>query len=145
MRQLHRGFSAWILGMSMFWSGASMAQDLRFDESAAIIAVVQAQLEAFAADDADTAFEMASDETKAVVGSPQALLGVVREWYPPLYRPHKAEFAPAEVMGSNALQEVTITDDNGLVWIAIFVMTLDDDESWKIDSYHLEQTTSMDV
>ena len=134
MRHLARGLAAWILGMGMFWSGASMAQDLPFDESAAIIAVVQAQLEAFAVDDAETAFEMASDETKAVVGSPQALLGVVREWYPALYRPQKAEFSSAEVMGGNALQEVTITDDNGVVWIAIFLMTLDDHASWKIDS-----------
>ncbi len=145
MRHLVRGFAVFILGMSMFWSGASLAQERPFDESEAISAAVQVQLEAFAADDAETAFDMASDETKAMVGSPQALLGAVREMYPPLYRPRKAEFAVAEVMGENALQEVAITDNNGMVWIAIFLMTLDNQESWKVDSYYLMETSSLEV
>ena len=145
MRQLATGLAAWILGMSLFWTPGSFAQDVAVDESEAIHAVVQMQLEAFAMDDAETAFEMTSEETQALLGSPQALLGVVREWYPALYRPHKAEFSSAEVVGGNAVQEVAITDSNGIVWIAIFLMTLDDHASWKIDSYHLLETTSVEI
>lgn len=145
MRHVVRGFAAWLLGMSMFWAAGSFAQGEAAAESEAIHIVVQTQLEAFAADDAETAFELASDETKSLLGSPQALLGVVREWYPPLYRPQKAVFSDAEVVGQNAIQEVAITDSNGIVWIAIFLMSLDDEASWKVDSYHLVETTSMEV
>lgn len=147
MRRIVKGLAAWLLGMSLCWTGGSLAQESDADanESAAIHAVVETQLQAFAADDAETAFDMASEETQALLGSPQALLGIVREWYPPLYRPKNMVFADAEVAGENAIQEVEITDSNGVVWLAVFLMSLDEHASWKVDSYHLVETESLEI
>lgn len=145
MQHLVRSLMAAMLAIGMTWSAGSLAGEAPIEESLAIHAVVQTQLEALAADDAETAFEMVSDETRALLGSPEALLGIVRDWYPALYRPQKAEFSSTEVVGQNAMQEVAITDSNGIVWIAIFLMALDDAEHWKIDSYYLLETTSMEV
>lgn len=145
MRQVMKWLIAWILAFGMGWTQASLAQDLGGQESNAIHNVVQSQLEAFAADDAETAFDLTSDETQALLGSPQALLGIVREWYAPLYRPQKAIFSPAEVAGEHAIQEVVITDSNNVIWVAIFLMQLDQESQWKIDSYHLVGTASVEV
>lgn len=145
MRHVVKYLTAWILAVGMGWSTVGLAQDISGYESDAIHTVVQTQLEAFAADDAETAFDLTSDETQALLGSPQALLGIVREWYPPLYRPQKAVFSPAEVAGDHAIQEVVITDSNNVIWVAIFLMQLDEDSTWKVDSYHLVETTSVEI
>lgn len=145
MNRLSASLGSWLLALSIFLPGAVVAQDMIDAENEAIHTVVQSQLQAFASDDADTAFELASDETQALIGSPQALLGIVRELYPPLHRPQKAVFAPADVEGDHAIQEVAITDMNNVIWIAVFLMQQDEESHWKICSYHLVETTSVEI
>lgn len=145
MCRLKAYLASWLLGLSMLSPVTALTQDLGDAENEAIHSVVKNQLDAFASDDAQTAFELASDETQALIGSPQALLDIVRDWYPPLHRPQKAEFAPAEVAGELAVQEVVITDMNNVVWIAVFLMQLDEESNWKVDSYHLVETTSVEI
>lgn len=143
MRRVSQCLAAWLLGMGMVLSASSLAEALSVEDVEAIHEVVQTQLDAFAVEDAQTAFDQASDATQALLGSPEALMEIVREWFWPLCRPQKAEFLPAEVLGDQAVQEVVITDGNSTVWIAIFQMSVNEEADWKIDSYHLIETTSV--
>lgn len=143
MRRILQCLAAWLLGMGMMLSGHSLAEELSVEDVEAIHEVVQTQLDAFAVEDAQRAFDQASDSTQALLGSPEALMDIVREWFRPLYRPQKTEFLPADVLGDQALQEVVITDGNSTVWIAIFQMSMNDEADWKIDSYHLIETASV--
>lgn len=132
-----------LLGISMMWSTGSIAQDASDANADAIHTVIQTQLEAFAADDAETAFALSTNAAQGLLGSPEALLDIVKEWYPPLYRYQKADFAPPEIEGDQALQILTITDSNNLVWIAACWIRQEEDGQWKVDGYELVETDSV--
>jgi hypothetical protein len=95
--------------------------------------VISSQFEAFAADDADRAFDTATPQVRNAIGSSGRFLALVRGAYPMVYRPaaitfHKAE---AEEQG-NALQLVEIKDEDSKSWLALFALERQPDASWRI-------------
>lgn len=94
--------------------------------------VIAAQFSAFADDDADKAFSLASPGVRESVGSSGMLLAMVRGSYPMVYRPVTITYLkhPATEDGPT-LQLVQVTDSDGKAWIAIFTMEKEQ-ESWRI-------------
>jgi len=101
-------------------------------DSRTIQGVVTAQLEAFAEDDADRAFQTATPAVREAIGSSGRFLAMVRGAYPMVYRPASVTFHKAEEEDGSVLQLVEITDENAKSWIALFAMERQPDSSWRI-------------
>lgn len=125
---------------------AEAAQEaLTTADTIAIRDVVRAQLNAFAADDAAAAFELATMEKQLLIGSPDIFLQLIRERYEPIYRNKILIFDDPEVVHGLTVQRVRVTDSYSRVWVAIFWMQQDEQANWKIDGCHLVETTNISV
>lgn len=119
--------------------------DITTADAIAIHDVVQAQLEAFAKDDAVAAFELATLEKRVLIGSPDNFMRLIRELYEPIYRHKTLIYSRPEVVHGNAVQLVRVTDRQSKVWVAIFWMQQDDNLQWKIDGCHLLETATVSI
>lgn len=133
------------LGTSGWAGGAAVEEDISAADAIAIHTVVQTQFDAFAQDDAVGAFELASLDTRTKVGSPDKFLHLVKKHYNPLYRHEMAVFSPPEVIEGETIQVVRVTTRDSHVWLAVYRMQREQDGSWKIDSCHLLETTSISI
>ncbi len=94
--------------------------------------VIVAQLSALALDDADKAFETATPEVRAAIGSSNRFLAMVRGAYPMVYRPSSVSFHKPEQEDGGVLQLVEIKDDDDKSWLALFALERQPDQSWRI-------------
>jgi len=94
--------------------------------------VIVAQLSALALDDADKAFETATPEVRAAIGSSNRFLAMVRGAYPMVYRPASVSFHKPEQEDGGVLQLVEIKDDDDKSWLALFALERQPDQSWRI-------------
>ena len=108
------------------------ATPLNDTEADAVRQVVVAQLQAFAEDDADTAFATATPGVREAIGNPMRFLAMVRGAYPMVYRPATFAFLKPEEDDGTVLQMVTITDGDDKSWIALFALERQPDSSWRI-------------
>lgn len=115
-------FSRWLmvaLCSLALWPAAHAAVLDAADELA-VRNTVQAQLAAFAADDAPLAFSYAAPNVREAMGSAAAFLVMVREAYPVVYRPASVAFLKAESREGQVVQRVQMTDAAGQPWLAIY-------------------------
>jgi hypothetical protein len=108
------------------------AQPLAQEEADEIRGVIVAQLEAFADDDADTAFEIATPAVRQAIGSSSRFLAMVRGAYPMVYRPASVSFHKPEQEAGSVLQLVEITDSESKSWLALYALERQPDMSWRI-------------
>lgn len=94
--------------------------------------VIVAQLEAFAVDDADGAFQTATPAVREAIGNPGRFLAMVRGAYPMVYRPHSVSFHKPEGEEGTVLQLVEIRDGADKSWIALFALEQQPDSTWRI-------------
>lgn len=95
-------------------------------------ALVQAQLEAFAADDAHRAFSFATPSIRKVFEGPDQFLEMVRTNYPVVYRPSSVTFLKAAWVDGELTQGVQMTDETGAVWLAVYHLEKQRDKTWRI-------------
>lgn len=98
----------------------------------AVRQVVISQLQAFADDDADSAFAAATPGVREAIGNPLRFLAMVRGSYPMVYRPAAVAFLKPQEDAGTVLQMVQITDGNDKSWIAVFSLERQPDASWRI-------------
>jgi hypothetical protein len=109
----------------------------------AIREAVEAQLHALSNDDASSAFELATQEKRMLIGSPDNFLRIIKEQYDPIYHYQSVIFSRAEVVDGNPIQIVRVADEDGKVWVAVFWMQQEEDSRWKIDGCQLFETSSV--
>lgn len=114
---------------------------LAFSEGdrAAVRSVIEAQIRAFLADDAATAYSFAAPGIKAMFPTEDIFMQMVREGYPPVYRPREYGFAALEEKAGRLEQLVDIVDSQGEFWTARYTLERQPDGSWKIISCTLER------
>jgi hypothetical protein len=106
-------------------------------QSAHVRQVIEAQLDAFAADDGVAAFSFASPGIRRQFGSPDHFLAMVRQAYPAVYRPASVSFlAPREAAGA-IYQPVRLVDGESRPWVALYRMQRQADGTWRIDGCEL--------
>lgn len=120
--------AAALLGLA----GTVQAADLSKKDAVAIQAVIQAQLDALAADDADRAFSFAAPSIREMMGNAQNFLAMVRTGYPVVHRPASVAFLKPELRGAQVIQAAQMTDAKGVAWLAIYNLQLQPDKSWRI-------------
>lgn len=111
----------------------------RADETdAAIRDVILAQIEAFANDDELGAWVHASRGIQRQLGSPEMLLFVVRQGYPPVHRPASIRFHERIPHGQFEIQIVRLEGPEGKLWNAYYRMVLRDSQ-WKVGGVSLQR------
>ena len=103
----------------------------------AVREVVQAQLDAFQADDAARAFALATPGIRETFGNAATFMAMVQQAYPAVYRPKTVAFEPAVLVDGEVVQAVRLTDQEGRAWIAIYPMQRQPDGSWKTNGCQL--------
>ena len=111
--------------------------DVSERDARSVRAVIQAQLAAFAADDAKRAFSYATPRVREVFGSADKFIEVVREAYPAVYRHETVAFLKPELADGTLMQGVHLTDGQGMLWLALYRMERQRDRSWRISACQL--------
>lgn len=116
----------------------AQAAGLSPTEETDIRAIVQAQMNALAADDADAAFSFAAPNIRKMMGNAQNFLAMVRSGYAVVHRPASVMFLKANRLegqtneGGEVVQAVQMTDTKGDAWLAIYRLQRQDDQTWRI-------------
>jgi len=121
---------------------AAAAQTPSEAEQSQFKAIVKGQIEAFQRDDGVAAYGYAAPGIQALFPSPETFLGMVRQAYPPVYRP--SSIAYGEVIGtpSGPMAKVFLTAADGTNWIALYSFERQADGSWKISGCRLLKDTA---
>jgi hypothetical protein len=101
-------------------------------DAGAIRRVIEAQIEAFARDDGEAAFALASPAIQSIFESPERFLDMVRTGYAVVYRPASVLFLPVRMVHGEAVQAVQMSDGRGGVWVAVYRMQRHEG-AWRID------------
>ena len=94
--------------------------------------VVEAQLAAFAKDDAVKAFSYAAPNIREAVGTADAFLTMVRRDYPVVYRPASVAFLKAEGKEDDVVQRVQMHDTSGNSYLAVYSLQRQKGNMWRI-------------
>ena len=94
--------------------------------------MIEAQLAAFAADDAEKAFSYAAPGIRAQFITAERFLSMVREGYPVVYRPASVSFLKPEWIENKLMQRVQMTDAAGAPWMVVYEIERQADKSWRI-------------
>ncbi len=102
------------------------------DDEKQIIAVVQSQLDAFAADDAEKAFSYAAPNIRALLGNAQNFLEMVRSQYDIVVHPVSVVFLKPQGDRADSVLKVQLTDEDGDVWTATYTLQRQKNKLWRI-------------
>lgn len=116
----------------LFVAGAAVAQDAR----GAITQTIQSQIDAFLADDFDTAFTFASPNIKRIFGSSERFGTMVRQGYPMVWRPGAVRYLDLEDRAGLLFQKVLITDGQGVPHVLEYQM-IETPDGWQINGVRI--------
>jgi len=130
-----------LLGLAVGAGVPVRAEPVADADARAARAVVSAQLEAFANDDAKRAFSYAAPSIRTMFGTPERFLAMVRAGYPVVYRAAGVTFLiPLRVEGG-LVQGVHLTDGDGALWLATYRLQRQRDGSWRISGCDVQPAT----
>ena len=92
----------------------------------------EAQLAAFAADDAEKAFSYAAPGIRAMFVTAERFLAMVRQGYPVVHRPATVTFLKPEWLDDKLIQRVQMTDAAGAPWMVVYELERQADRAWRI-------------
>ena len=127
-----RFFMVFAIGFAASGALEATAGPLSESDAQKIQGVISAQLEAFAADDADRAFDTATPQVRQAIGSSGRFLALVRGAYPMVYRSASITFHKAQEDEGSVLQLVEIKDSDDKSWLALFALEQQPDATWRI-------------
>jgi hypothetical protein len=102
-----------------------------------IQSVIAAQLQAFQEDDAEAAFELASPGIRDMFRTPKNFLRMVRESYPPVYRPRSVIFEDLVTLQDLLTQPVLLLGAEDTPVRALYVMENRSSSQWRITGCYL--------
>ena len=126
-----RAFFLGLIG-AVALAGAVAAQD----ERGAIARTIQSQIDAFLADDFDTAFTFASPNIKRMFGSSERFGTMVQQGYPMVWRPGTVRYLDLEDRAGMLFQKVLITDGQGVPHVLEYQM-IETPDGWQINGVRI--------
>jgi len=108
------------------------------DASSAIQSVIQNQLDAFQANDLDTAFGFASPTIQQKFGSAETFGRMVKNGYPMVWRPASRQWQQLVQTDAGPVQVVLFEDANGRIHEAGYLMQ-QIDGIWRINGVHVRK------
>lgn len=119
--------------------------ELTDTDQMAIRSVIGKQLQAFQNDDADTAFSCASPAIQTQFGTAEHFLEMAASAYRPVYRPRSVMFESVVRIDGKVAQQVLVMGPDGGVFMALYVMQLQLDSSWRINGCFLNPIQEQSV
>ncbi len=107
------------------------------DTDSEIQGAILRQIEAFANDDDEAAWRVASEGIKRRFGSSEVFLAIVKQAYPAVHRASAIEFVRRVPHGNFEIQVVRLKGPEGKRWDAYYRMVLVDDQ-WKIGGVQMQ-------
>lgn len=126
-----------LLVIGLLAPAAAGAAALAAPDARAVRQVVEAQLDAFAADDAGRAFSYASAALQAQFGDASRFMAMVRGAYPMVVRPAAVSFFQAQAQAGTAnvvAQAVQLRDHEGRLWLATYLLERQAGDGWRISA-----------
>ena len=130
-----------ILGLAFGAGARALAQPVSEADARAARTVVSAQLEAFAKDDAKRAFSYAAPSIRAMFGTAERFIAMVRTGYPVVYRPAGVTFLIPLRADADLVQGVHLTDGAGALWLATYRLERQPDGTWRISGCGVQPST----
>ncbi len=127
--------------LALFLAGASVAQE---NSEAPIQGVIRSQIDAFLADDFDTAFSFASPMIRGIFQTPDNFGRMVREGYPMVWRPSDVAFGELREEDGKLFQRVEVTDGAGQSYALDYEM-IETGEGWQINGVFLLRAEGIGV
>jgi hypothetical protein len=121
----------WLALLSL-WA-AAQSPTLSAADRRDIQEVVQAQLDAFAVDDAKRAYDLADAGVRKRFGDAHAFLAMVRTQYPMVHRPATVSFLQADSERGVAIQRVRMTGADGSHWLVTYLLQ-NTQRQWRISA-----------
>src|SRR5262245_14912041 len=109
------------------------------DDIGAAQSIISAQGQAFARDDAATAYSFASPALQTYFRNPDGFMSMVRGGYAPVYRHRSFVFGEVRIVDGKILQDVQIIDADGVAWDALYTLETQADGSLKISACILKK------
>ena len=122
----------WAIALAAAIALPVAAEPVSASDTKAVRGVVEAQLAAFAADDAKRAFSYAAPAIREMFGTPERFVAMVRAGYPVVYRPANINFLHPVWVDGQLVQGLHLTDGDGTLWLAIYRLERQPDKSWRI-------------
>jgi hypothetical protein len=107
--------------------------------------VISLQLDAFARDDATTAYAQASPVIQAKFQSKEIFMAMVRQGYALQIQPQRVEFLGATETPDGAVFGVQVYARDGGSWIAAYQMVRDDTRNWRINGCQLMRVAGQQI
>jgi hypothetical protein len=120
--------AALLVALSLIFSSVSASAG----DVTAAQGVIRAQEQAFARDDAATAYSHAAPAIREIFPAPDIFMSMVQNGYAPVYRHKSFEFGESKSEGNSVSQRVHIVDANGEAWEALYTLEQQLDGSYKI-------------
>jgi|TARA_B110000027_G_C16115929_1_gene300079 hypothetical protein len=127
-----------VMLMSGLGIGGAQAQ------GADIKSTIDRQIEAFQADDFETAFGFASPNLQRLFGNPDNFRRMVTRGYPMVWRPAEVRYLELADVNGSLWQKVLIKDQKGVVHVLGYRM-LETDMGWKINGVQLFPSPGADA
>ncbi len=126
--------------MLLALAGTATAQQSALSDAdrAAIQDIIGKQVDAFARDDGDAAFGLASPTIQGMFGSSDVFMDMVRQGYRPVYRPRSFDFREIVELNGQPTQKVHVIGPDGRPVTAFYPMTQLPDGTWRIDGCYLQ-------
>ncbi len=102
--------------------------------------VISNQIDAFLADDFETAFTYASPMIKGIFGTPERFGQMVRQGYPMVWRPSEVNFLSIDRRGKELWQNVMVRDAEGALYILEYQM-IPGETGWLINAVRVRKAT----
>jgi len=131
-RGLSLGFVVTVLSaltMSLPASAAAVTEP----DARAVRAVIEAQLQALRAGNAERAFSFASAAIRAQFGDAANFMLMVQAGYPMLVQPAATSFFVPTWADGAVVQKVHLKDRSGRLWVAAYQLQLQADSTWRIN------------
>lgn len=145
MRKILSAFALFLSLSGLGFGPASASAQVPADDTREVQRVVREQLAAFAADDAERAFSLASASIRAMFGTAAQFMQMVRSSYPVVYRPASVAFMQPKPDDDVVVQPVHMTDQGGHSWIAYYRLQRQQDSGWRIAGCVLVPNTGKTV
>ena len=120
---------------------AARAEPVSAADTRAVRAVVEAQLAAFAQDDGPLAFSYAAPSIREMFGNADRFMAMVRTSYPVVYRPAAVVFLHPQWVQGRMVQGVHLTDAGGTLWLALYQLERQADQSWRISACTIQPSS----
>lgn len=116
--------------LGLFLTSAAQADSSKIELN------IRSQIEAFKADDFETAFSYASPAIREIFRTPENFGAMVRNGYPMVWRPSGIRFLELREIAGAWWQKIMITDAEGSVHTLDYQM-VDLENGWKINAVQL--------